>query len=116
MNKRKLFSFVFVSLNIGAFVDYGKWWNDEIEDGRHYVLVSAEWCEPCRRLKGELQTEALAKGMDIILLDVDRYPDTAEKLNPSGRIPCLLEYTKAGGKWTVRKYGGSELAKFLKGE
>lgn len=116
MNKKKLFSFVFVALNIGSFIEYGRWWNSEIEDGRHYVLISAEWCEPCKRLKNELKSAALANGMDVIVLDVDRHPDPSKKMNPSGIIPCLLEYTKAGDRWTVRKYSGSELPKFLKGE
>jgi hypothetical protein len=37
-------------------------------------------------------------------------------MNPQGMIPALLEYTKKGDDWTVRKYEGKELKKFLKGE
>ena len=116
MNKKKLWSLVFVTLNIGSFVEYARWWNSDIPDGRHYVLVSADWCEPCKRLKAELRKQALANGQDIVILDVDRHPDVAKKLNPNGTIPCLLEYTKTGEKWTVRKYQGADLKKFLKGE
>lgn len=116
VSKRKLFSFVFVTLNVGAFVEYSKWWNSEIPDGRHYVLVSAEWCEPCKRMKEDLRRLALAEGQDIVIIDVDRHPKLAEKINSSGRIPALLEYTKKGKKWTARKYDGGDLKKFLKGE
>lgn len=116
MNKRKLWSLVFVTLNIGSFIDYEKWWNADVQDGRHYVLVSAEWCEPCKRLKAELRKLALANGQDIVVLDTDRNPETAKRINPNGMIPLLLEYTKTGDKWTVRKYEGKNLAKFLKGE
>ncbi len=116
MNKRKLWSLVFVTLNIGSFVEYGTWWQSEPKDGRHYVLVSAEWCEPCKRMRTELRSKALANGIDIVILDVDLHPDTAKKVNPSGLVPCLLEYTKADEKWTVRKFDGKDLGKFLKGQ
>lgn len=116
MNKRKMFSFVFVSLQLGAFVEYAKWWQAEKQDGRHYVLVSAQWCEPCQKLKKELRGAALANGRDIIVLDVDEHPDLAKKINPSGRIPCLVEYVKAGEKWTMRRWSGQKLNEFLNGE
>ena len=116
VSKKRIYSLVFVTLNLGSFVEYGKWWNSDIPDGRHYVLVSAEWCEPCKQFKRELKTEALAKDINIIVLDVDRYPDIAKKMNPQGMIPALLEYTKKGDEWTVRKYEVKELKKFFKGE
>jgi thiol-disulfide isomerase/thioredoxin len=116
VSKKKFYSLVFLSLNIGSFVEYAKWWNAEIPDGRHYVLVSAEWCEPCQKLKKELRRKALANGIDIVILDVDRHPDLAKRINPGGQIPLFLEYTKADEKWTVRKFDGQDLGKFVKGE
>lgn len=116
VSKKRFYSLVFVALNLGSFVDYGKWWNSEIPDGRHYVLISAEWCEPCQRFKKQLRQKALANGIDVVVLDVDRHPDTAKKMNPQGTIPVFLEYTKDGDKWTVRRFDGQDLGKFVKGE
>jgi thiol-disulfide isomerase/thioredoxin len=117
VNKKRLFSFVFITLNLGSFIPYAQWWKDGPEDGRHYVLVSAQWCEPCQRMKAELKTAALAKNQNVIILDVDELPELAKKINPSGQIPLLVEYTREDGKWKSRHdFKGDDLDKFLRGE
>jgi thiol-disulfide isomerase/thioredoxin len=117
VSKKRLFSFVFITLNLGSFIPYAQWWKDGPEDGRHYVLVSAEWCEPCQRLKKELKVKALANNQSIVVLDVDALPELAKKINPGGQIPCLVEYTREDGKWKSRRdFKGGDLSQFLRGE
>lgn len=101
----------------GKYIAYTDWYADgATRDGKSYILITATWCEPCQRLKGELKERILPKGIDIVILDVDSEPDAAKKLNPGGMIPKLLEATRKDGKWSFRKWDGRDLEEFFRGK
>lgn len=107
----------FIALSVGAnFVDYDKWFEAEKAEGRHYVLVSAEWCPPCNQLKRRLAGDKY-DGKTIVILDVDKHPELSDKLLKGRGIPTLIEYNLSGGKWKpARIWDGADLDKFLRGE
>jgi thiol-disulfide isomerase/thioredoxin len=104
-------------MSVGAnFVEYEKWFAGEKAEGRHYVLVSAEWCPPCGRLKSRLASKKY-DGKTIVILDVDKHPDLSSKILKGKTIPTLIEYNLSGGEWKpARFWDGVDLDKFLNGE
>lgn len=61
------------------------WLTNITGEGREIVLGTAEWCAPCQPVKKKL---ALFKS-SIVLLDVDKNKDEAEKYH-IGAIPALV--------------------------
>ncbi|WP_456472296.1 thioredoxin family protein [Methanocaldococcus sp.] len=57
------------------------------------VVFSAEWCHYCKALKPYLE-ELKAKGYNVIIIDVDKNRDLAEKYNIRG-VPTIF-YIKDG--------------------
>ena len=98
------------------FMEYDKWHSSEKKDGRHYVLVSAEWCPPCKKLKERLRGDEYS-GEKIIILDVDKHPELSKKVLRGRGIPTMIEYNLSGGEWKPARYwDGADLNKFLRGE
>lgn len=80
--------------------------------GTYFVLVSADWCVPCKGLKANL---ALYKHIPVYLVDLDREKTLAKKIMQTHRtVPCLVRYAigPAGNHRTVYRYG-SDLDAFL---
>jgi len=104
-------------ISIGAkFVEYESWFSSDKDEGRHYVLVSAEWCPPCNQLKKRLSGKKY-EGQIIIVLDVDKHPELSSKILKGRSIPTLIEYNLSGGEWKpARFWDGADLDKFLRGE
>ena len=104
-------------ISVGAkFVEYDEWFSADKQEGRHYVLVSAEWCPPCNALKRRLRSEKY-DGKTIIILDVDKHPELSDKILKGRGIPALIEYNLSGGEWKpARIWDGADLDKFLRGE
>lgn len=61
------------------------------------VEFGAEWCPPCKKMKpiiADLEKQYGGK-VDIVYVDVDKYPELAEKYNISA-IPVQVFYNKQG--------------------
>lgn len=104
-------------LVLGAkFVEYEQWFSAEKEQGRHYVLVSAEWCRPCGELKKRLSQDKY-NDAKIIIMDIDKHPEASKKVLKGRGVPTLIEYNLSGNEWKpARIWDGVDLDKFLNGE
>ncbi|WP_323635116.1 thioredoxin [Pectobacterium polaris] len=85
--------------------------NRLLQESEVPVLVDlwATWCQPCLMLAPLLEkvADTVANNLTIAKLDVDQYPDVAQKLRVRG-IPTLLLFSK--GKEISRKVGASSLS------
>lgn len=61
------------------------------------VEFGADWCPPCKKMKPIVQDLEKQYGdkVDIVYVDVDKYPDLAGKYNISA-IPVQIFYNKQG--------------------
>lgn len=102
----------------GELLPYGEWQKMATagDDGEYYVLVSAEWCQPCTRLKDRL-SGVKYDGYKFGIVDVDRSPTMKEKLMRDfgfRTIPALIKYRKADGQWQKPElWDGADLDEFL---
>lgn len=71
------------------------------------VLVTADWCPPCQRMKTttipELLTREAFKDFHYATVDYDREAELAQQLIGNRGVPQLLMFEKKEGKW-VRRY------------
>lgn len=71
------------------------------------VLVTAEWCPPCQRMKSTTMPELLSreafKDVHYATVDYDRDAELAKQLIGGRGVPQLLMFEKREGKW-VRRY------------
>lgn len=71
------------------------------------VLVTAEWCPPCQRMKSttipELLNRKAFEGVHYATVDYDRDAELAKQLIGDRGVPQLLMFEKQDGKW-VRRY------------
>lgn len=81
--------------------------------GTYFVLVSADWCVPCKGLKANL---ALYQHIPFYVVDLDRENKLARIIMGSHQtVPCLVRYdidAAGSSKRTVFRYGGN-LDQFL---
>lgn len=102
----------------GELLPYSDWQKMATAGGSgdYYVLVSAEWCQPCTRLKDRLRGVKYG-GYKFGIVDVDRSPAMKEKLMKDfgfRTIPALIKYRKADGQWQKPElWDGVDLDKFL---
>lgn len=69
--------------------------------GTYFVLVSAEWCLPCRQLKLQL---AEYPTIPVYVLDLDQDPKLSKSVMRDHRtVPCLVRYDIFDGRQTNRK-------------
>ena len=86
------------------------------------VLISADWCGACRKLKQQLgsnpQLKPLLEPYLCTIVDVDRQPELARALGGQGGIPLLIAYSKTPRGWVRREMRGypsvKKLTKFLR--
>lgn len=74
------------------------------------VLVSAEWCGPCQRMKRSLATanrDGLVDRFVVCLVDADKQPKLARQFMARGRgVPQLVVWRKHKGRWWRRRSVG----------
>jgi thiol:disulfide interchange protein len=71
------------------------------------VLVTADWCPPCQRMKSTTMPELLSReafeGVHYATVDYDKDAELAKQLIGDRGVPQLLMFEKQEGKW-VRRY------------
>ena len=74
------------------------------------VLVTAEWCPPCRVMKSSTIPSLLAKNAfkncNYATVDLDAQESLARKLIGNRGVPQLIMYEKKDGKWLRRYLSG----------
>lgn len=74
------------------------------------VLVTAEWCPPCRMMKQttipEMVDDNRFRDFHFALVDVDKEPKNARNLIGDGLVPQLIVYEKKDGEWDTRSVMG----------
>lgn len=74
------------------------------------VLVSAEWCPPCRMMKQNtipaMVDNNKFSNVHFATVDLDRNPVDARNLIGDRGVPQLVLYEKQDGVWTVRFLSG----------
>lgn len=91
----------------------------ELKD-KPYLLVEfyARWCKPCKFLEEMLRgISKNMKGLSILTIDVDKYPELTKQYHVEG-IPSLLLITRDGVVWRrsglmPEKYIMTELEKMV---
>ncbi|MCS6981964.1 MAG: thioredoxin family protein [Flavobacteriales bacterium] len=66
-----------------------------------FVLVEfyARWCMPCKFLDTILRSiSRTMKGLTLLTIDVDKYPDLVRRYHVEG-IPSLLLFSRSGVVW-----------------
>jgi thiol:disulfide interchange protein len=70
------------------------------------VLVGADWCPGCQRMKGGVLARMLRggklSGVNYAVVNTDRDRQLAQQLMSGGSIPQLIVYTKTGKDTWVR--------------
>ena len=97
-------------------------YHEVMEAGRPLlVLVSADWCGPCQRLKASVlpdpRIRKLLEGYVCARVDVDEQPGLADKLGGDGGVPLLVLFRKTDNGWRKQELRGyqsvEELASFI---
>lgn len=94
---------------LGADPSYADAYNASLKDHQLLiVLVSTEWCGPCRKIKQDPHILPALRKHDghFAYLDADKEPDTAKSLAVTS-VPQLIVYRydrKLG--WRVRRFLG----------
>lgn len=81
------------------------------KDGEYYVLVSAEWCTPCKQLKESLKAYP---EQVIYTVDFDREPSLASMVMGTRKtIPTFVKYGVTNKVASTNYWSGSNLAGFM---
>ena len=71
------------------------------------VLITAEWCPPCKVMKSttipELMQKSAFDGFHYAAVDFDKESKLAQQLIGDRGVPQLIMYEKRDGNW-VRRY------------
>lgn len=74
------------------------------------VLVSAEWCPPCKMMKQTTIPQLIDgnkfRNVHFATVDLDREPTDARNLIGSRGVPQLVMYEKHNGSWKVSFLSG----------
>ena len=73
------------------------------------VLVGADWCPACRRMKKILPQAASAGTLgevEFAYVNTDRQPELADRLLQSGSVPQLIRLEKTAAGWVHGKVMG----------
>lgn len=100
------------------------YWEMERTGRPMVVLVTAEWCGPCRQLKSNVLPDPQIKGLlrdyTCAMVDLDQEPSLAQQLGGSEGVPFMAVYVPDGDGWkrrTLRGYQSVDsLAQFLRGD
>ena len=76
------------------------------------VLVGAEWCAPCQKMKREVIPQVRRRGLlgrvAFAMVNVDRERDLSKRLVRGGRIPQLLMFRPTPKGWRLSKLTGEQ--------
>lgn len=76
------------------------------------VMVTAEWCPPCRVMKANtlplLLQKKTFKNFHFAMLDYDQESEIANELIGDRGLPQLIMYEKSNGKWLRRYINGKK--------
>ena len=76
------------------------------------VLVTAEWCPPCQKMKKKTIPQLMAKeafkGFHFATVDFDKEKALARKLIGSRGVPQLIMYERKGEQWIRRNLRGAQ--------
>jgi thiol-disulfide isomerase/thioredoxin len=83
------------------------------DEGRPLVvLVGADWCPACQRMKQavipELQQRGSLSKVAFAVVNTDRESQLAGQLMQGSSIPQLVMYVKTDGHWSRRQLTGSQ--------
>ena len=106
-------NYVPVILVLAAFTnqseptDYKTAYNRALEgDKPLLVLVTAEWCPPCQKMKRttipELINNQKFNHFNFATVDLDRDRSDARKLIGNGSVPQLIVFEKKNNQWKTR--------------
>ncbi|NQU26521.1 MAG: thioredoxin family protein [Candidatus Nealsonbacteria bacterium] len=76
------------------------------------VLVSAQWCGPCQKMKKtvipEIEKRGLLDDVTFAVVYVDRERTLAKKLIGNGAVPQLFMFRKTSTGWQRKKLVGGQ--------
>lgn len=106
---------------VGSFKSYNdfikeSYSKDGFKEGTYYILVSADWCMPCQRLKDQLKKVIFPKGKNVVLVDYDKEETLRKKLleGTDKSIPKLFKYkVDNNGKGVRTFWNNSDLEGFF---
>lgn len=81
--------------------------------GTYYLLITADWCAPCQRLKQQIL--AVSPKTTIFICDYDKDTEAAKTFLKGRGIPYFLKVTVKTPKFieSIVPYTGGDLKKFL---
>jgi thioredoxin-like negative regulator of GroEL len=79
------------------------------------VLVGADWCPACRRMKTKVLPQAASAGtlgeVEFAYVNTDRQPELAGRLLQSGSVPQLIRLEKTAAGWVRDRLVGAQSVK-----
>jgi thioredoxin-like negative regulator of GroEL len=85
------------------FVPYSAAYTEAEQTGNVLLVqVSADWCAPCQQQKAllkALDARRVFRSTVITIVDQDREPEIASRINRRGRIPYLVGYIRTKNGW-----------------
>ncbi|QEG20874.1 thioredoxin family protein [Mariniblastus fucicola] len=76
------------------------------------VLVTAEWCPPCRQMKANTLPTLFQRdtfhNFHFAMMDYDKESKLADKLIGDRGLPQLIMFEKSNGKWLRRYLTGNK--------
>ncbi len=72
------------------------------------IVVTTQWCGPCKLLKSEIETMRKAELKDavIVFVDAEARPDLAKQLMDGQTVPQVVMFHQSRGVWyRVRAVG-----------
>lgn len=75
------------------------------------VLVTADWCAPCRQLKMATLPTLIQRNsfrnFHFAMMDYDKQPELAKELIGDRGLPQMIMFEKSNGKWLRRTINGN---------
>lgn len=114
MNFASIFLLAAISTNLSEPVDYSTAYENATKGNKPLlVLVTADWCPPCRTMKNSVLPELIRKNSFndyyFATVDFDQEKELAQKLVQNRGIPQLLLYEKnEEGNWKLNYLSGAQ--------
>ena len=113
MSSLALATVLHASLVLGGANSYADAHRATTETGKPMVvMVSAEWCGPCQRMKKsvlpEVERRGVLKKVAFAVVNVDRERSLARKLTGGGAVPQLIMFRRTKDGWMRRKLVGGQ--------
>ena len=110
-----LFAGTFIVPNVNEPTDYKTaYQRAQTGDKPLLVLVTAEWCAPCKTMKASTMPELMSRGafrdFHYATVDLSREETLGRKLIGKRVVPQLIVYEKKEDKWERRYLRGAQTA------